>query len=69
MTPKLFVSVTQYFYYIVLVRVYLKYSAAFWDLGLRENTNQITAKFQMQAARWTTCNFDKRTSFSNMIET
>ena len=54
--------------YTTLVRPQLEYAAAIWDPNHDDKIKQIE-KVQRRAARWTTCNFGRTASVSDMIET
>ena len=53
--------------YNTLVRPQLEYAAAIWDARHKDKTSQIE-KVQRRAAHWMTCNFDRRASVSEMLE-
>ena len=46
----------------------LEYAAAIWAPDHIDKTSQID-KVQLRAALWTTCNFERKASVSDMIET
>ena len=54
--------------YTTLVRPQLEYAAAIWDPNHDDKIKQIE-KVQRRAARWTTCNFRRTASVTDMIET
>ena len=54
--------------YTTLVRPQLEYAAAIWDPNHDDKIKQIE-KVQRRAARWTTCNFGRMASVTDMIET
>ena len=54
--------------YTTLVRPQLEYAAAIWDPNRDDKIKQIE-KVQRRAARWTTCNFGRTASVTDMIET
>ena len=54
--------------YTNLVRPQLEYAAAIWDPNHDDKIKQIE-KVQRRAARWTTCNFGRTASVTDMIET
>ena len=54
--------------YTTLVRPHLEYAAAIWDPNHDDKIKQIE-KDQWRAARWTTCNFGRTASVTDMIET
>ena len=53
--------------YTTLVRPQLEYAAAIWDPNHDDKIKQIE-KVQRRAARWTTCNFGRTASVTDMIE-
>ena len=52
--------------YNTLVRSQLEYSAPVWDPSSKDKRNQLE-KIQRRAARWTTSNYDTRSSVSAML--
>ena len=53
--------------YNILVRSQVEYAAAIEDHHHKDKTSPIE-KVQRRAARWTTCNFDRRDSVPEMLE-
>ena len=53
--------------YNTLVRPQLEYAAPIWDPYTKEKTNQLE-KIQRRAARWTTSNYDYRSSVTAMLD-
>ena len=53
--------------YNMLVRPQLEYAAPIWDPYTKEKTLQLE-KIQRRAARWTTSNYDYRSSVTSMLD-
>ena len=53
--------------YTTLVRPQLEYAAPIWDPNTKEKALQLE-KIQRRAARWTTSNYDYRSSVTSMLD-